>query len=264
MIGKCKAVGGSAKGIAYLFEDKQDQSKPRGYELDRNMLIGETPSELLSELKQWNKDNSKQLLNEVFSMVLAPAGDDGKKLTNEELRKLSKEFIAKTLNIDPNKQPYYMRVHDDTENKHVHIYLPRTDYNGKTISDKHCMYRAIDSADKIAQNHNLTRAKEIQKNNIQALEIDRKELKKQIISILHTSKSFGEFQFKSAQKGIEIKPTINKKGEVQGYRILSGKADFKASEIDRNITLPKLESIFKNNILQEQKQSISRNPRIGY
>jgi len=54
----------------------------------------------------------------------------------------------------------------------------------------------------------------------------------------------------------EIKPTINKQGEVQGYRIKSGKADFKASEIDRNITLSKIDKIFEQNIRQEQKQSI--------
>ena len=51
-----------------------------------------------------------------------------------------------------------MHVHDDKENKHVYIYLPRTDYNDKTINDKHSMYRAINSTDEIAKN-NLTRAK---------------------------------------------------------------------------------------------------------
>ena len=256
MIGKCKAVGGSSEGIAYLFQDKQDKSKVRGYELDRNMLIGETPGELLSELKQWNKDNPKDLKNEVFSMVLAPAGDDEKKLNDEKLRKLAKEFVAKTLKIDPEKQPYYMRVHDDTKNKHIHIYLPRTDYKGKTISDKLCQYRAIDSADELAQKYNLVRAKELQKVKIEKLEIDKKELKKQITDILKKAKSFDDFSERAKKIGIEIKPTINKQGEVQGYRIKSGKADFKASEIDRNITLSKIDKIFEQNIQQEQKQSI--------
>lgn len=256
MIGKCKAVAGSSEGLAYLFQDKQEQSKVRGYELDRNMLIGETPSELLSELKQWNKDNPKELKNEVFSMVLAPAGDDGKKLSDEKLRKLAKEFVAKTLKIDPEQQPYYMRVHDDTKNKHVHIYLPRTDYNGKTISDKLCQYRAIDSADQLAQKYNLVRAKELQKIKIEKLEIDKKELKNQIIDILKEVKSFDDFSQRAKKIGIEINPTINKQGEVQGYRIKSGKADFKASEIDRNITLSKIDKIFEQNIQQEQKQSI--------
>jgi len=177
MIGKCKAVGGSSEGIAYLFQDKQDKSKVRGYELDRNMLIGETPGELLSELKQWNKDNPKDLKNEVFSMVLAPAGDDGKKLSDEKLK-------------------------------------------------------------------------------IEKLEIDKKELKKQVTDVLKKAKSFNDFSERAKKIGIEIKPTINKQGEVQGYRIKSGKADFKASEIDRNITLSKIDKIFEQNIQQEQKQSI--------
>lgn len=256
MIGKCKAVGGSSEGIAYLFQDKQDQSKVRGYELDRNMLIGETPSELYSELKQWNKDNPKELKNEVFSMVLAPAGDDGKNLSDEKLQKLAKQFIAKTLNIDPEKQPYYIRVHDDTKNKHIHIYLPRTDCNGKTINDKFCQYRAIDSADELAKKYNLIQAKELQKIKVQKIEIDKKELKKQIIDVLKKAKSFDDFRKRANKIGIEINPTINKQGEVQGYRIKSGKTDFKASEIDRNITLSKIDKIFEQNIQQEQKQSI--------
>lgn|SRR5690606_2318089 len=265
MIGKCKAVGGSALGINYLFRDKQDQAKERGYELDRNMLIGETPNSIISELKEWNNDNAKELKNQVFSMVLAPAGEDGKKLSDAQLLQLSKEFVAKTLNVDITQTPYYMRVHDDTKNKHVHIYLPRTDQNGKTISDKHCQYRAMNTADELAKKYSLTRAKEIQQAKIEKLEIDKKEVKKIVSNALHNSTSFADFGKKLADKGVQIQPTVNKQGNIQGYRLKSGKADFKASEIDRNITLSKIDKIFKQNSLrmdQEQNQTRIRGMRM--
>lgn len=258
MIGKCKAVGGSSAGIIYLFQDKQDPTKERGYELDRNMLIGETPNSIISELKEWNNDNAKELKNQVFSMVLAPAGEDGKKLSDAQLLQLSKEFVANTLNVDIIKTPYYMRIHDDTKNKHVHIYLPRTDQNGKTISDKYCQYRAIDTADELAKKYSLTRAKEIQQDKIEKLDIDKKELKNTVSNALHNSTSFADFRKKLADKGVQINTTINKQGNVQGYRLKNEKADFKASEINRNITLSKIDTVFEQNaqrIAQEQRQT---------
>ncbi|SJN18720.1 relaxase/mobilization nuclease domain-containing protein [Sphingobacterium sp. JB170] len=263
MIGKCKAVGGSAAGMEYLFQDKQDQSKTRGYELDRNMLTGENASEIMSELKEWNKDNARNLKNEVFSMVYSPAGNDGKKLTNEQLTQLGKEFMSKTLGIDPNTQPYYMRVHDDTRNKHVHIYTPRTDLNGQTISDKHCQYRAMSSADEIAQTHDLIRAKEIMQHRIENANEVKHLLKKEVTKVLSNSTSWNDFKKKASTKGIDIVETVNKQGAVQGYRIKFDNQDFKASDIDRKITLPKLDAIFQNNII-ENARTINRSKGIGY
>jgi len=263
MIGKCKAVGGSSAGIEYLFKDKVDETKERGYELDKNMILGDTPSEIMAELKRWNADNANDLKNEVFTMVYSPAGDDGNKLTDEQLIKLGKEFMGKTLGIDPNTQPYYMRVHDDTKNKHVHIYTSRTDANGKTISDKHCQYRAMNSADEIAQKHGLVRAKEVMTNKLEINKDIKDQLKKTVHQVLSKSTSWDDFKVRAGEKGVGIKETINKQGAVQGYRIQVGKFDFKASEIDRKITLPKLDQMFKQNVMSLAKD-LTRNISRGF
>lgn len=249
MVGKCKAVGGSSAGMEYLFQDKIDTSQKRGYELDKNMILGDEPSEIMSELKQWNSDNARQLKNEVFSMVLAPAGDDGRKLTDAQLVQLSKEFMAKTLGIDPNTQPYYMRVHEDTKNKHVHIYTPRTNTYGKTISDKCCQYKAIDSADQIAQKYGLIRAKEVMENKTELNREVKEQIKNEVNQVISKSTSWEDFKSKAKDKKIKISETINKQGVIQGYRIQVGKFDFKASDIDRKITLSKLEERFNKNAL---------------
>lgn len=265
MIGKCKAVGGSSEGMDYLFKDKLDETKERGYELDKNMILGEKPNEIMAELKQWNADNpnASEIKNEVFSMVYSPSGEDGKKLTDEQLTRLGKEFMEKTLGIDPNTQPYYMRVHDDTKNKHVHIYTSRTDCNGKTISDKHCQYRAMNSADQIAQKHGLIRAKEVMENKLEVNKEVKEEIKNSVHQILSKSTSWDDFKAKAGKKGIGIKETINKQGAVQGYRIQVGKFDFKASDIDRKITLPKLDQVFKQNVMSLAKD-LTRNISRGF
>ena len=41
MIGKAKSVSGSVAGMEYL------QEEGKGYELDRNFLLGETPKEIM-------------------------------------------------------------------------------------------------------------------------------------------------------------------------------------------------------------------------
>ena len=161
--------------------------------------------------------------------------------------------MAKTLGIDPNTQPYYMRVHEDTKNKHVHIYTPRTDANGQTISDKHCQYKAMNSADQISEKHGLTRAKEVIENNIEVNKDVKEQIKNNIHQVLSKSTSWDAFKTKASKKGIGIKETINKQGAVQGYRIEVGKFSFKASDIDRKITLPKLDQVFKQNVLSIAK-----------
>lgn len=261
MIAKCKAVGGSAAGMTYLFQDKEDKTKVRGYELDRNMLIGESPNEVMSELKAWNRDNGKALKNEVFSMVLSPAGKDGRELTDQQLTKLCQNFIQQTLGIDPSTQPYYMRVHDDTKQKHVHIYLPRTNAQGKTISDKLCQYRAMDVADGLAKQYGLIRAMEIKKQNLQEVQVGRALIKERLNQILPDCRSFEEFKQKSQKADVKVLETINKQGQLQGYRLKMGEINLKASQVDRGLTLGKLDLLFQQNSLrlaQEVTKVITR------
>lgn len=239
MIGKAKAVGGSVKGIEYLEPNKDMTEQKKGYELYKNMLVGDTPADIMRELKSWNADNPN-LKNQVFSMVMSPAIEDGKKLSNVELHQMGKEFMQKTLGINPDTQPYLMYVHDEKEHKHVHIYTPRTDANGKTINDSFIGKRAQNAADEVAQAHKLTRAGEIGKERIN-------ELKTNLKNIARRSQSFEDYHFKALQNDIKIKLTINRQGETQGYKVEYKGNEYKASDLDRSLTIPKLQKSFANN-----------------
>lgn len=54
------------------------------------------------------------------------------------------------------------------------------------------------------------------------------------------------FLTRVAEKGVEIQPTINSQGNVQGYRAVLDGESYKASEIGNKYTLAKLEQTFKN------------------
>ena len=278
MVGKAKAVGGSAAGQAYL-ENAQKQEKEiekqqqealkqqanlqmkeqeRGYELTRNMLIGETPKEINDELKAWNLDNpqASRLKRQVFTMVMSPSIEDGKKLSDDELIKMGKEFMAKTLGVDPDSQPYRMYVHTDKEHKHVHIYTPRTDKDGKTISDSFIGMRAQRAADEVALANGLTRAKTVVQERTQ-------NLKETLREVATRSVSFEDYCQQAEKKGIKILPTINKQGQMQGYRVEFQGKDYKASAIDRKLTAPKLAPLFEQNLRKQKTVEKSQSFGMG-
>ncbi|MDM1461957.1 hypothetical protein HX065_18310 [Myroides odoratimimus] len=59
------------------------------------------------------------------------------------------------------------------------------------------------------------------------------------------------------EKEIEVKPTINKQGSIQGYRFihLPTGTNLKASEVDRNM---KLNDLFKNTVITEPKDEANK------
>ena len=256
MVGKGKAVSGSSAGQSYLEKKEDGKTQKPGFELGRHMLLGETPTAIHREFQDWNKDNPQieRLSKKVFTMVMSPSIEDGDKLDNQELLKMGLEFMHKTLGIDPMSQPWRMYVHTEKAHKHVHIYTPRTDWHGKTINDSFIGYRAQRAADEVAIAHGLTRAKTVVQERTQTL-------KGALQQIAAQSVSFEDYTQRARKKGIEIKPTINKQGQMQGYKVEYQGNEFKASSIDRKLTAPKLQPLFDRNLVKEK--TISRDFGMG-
>jgi len=53
-------------------------------------------------------------------------------------------------------------------------------------------------------------------------------------------------------------PTINKQGQMQGYRVEYQGKDYKASSIDRKLTAPKLVPLFEQNLKQQQVMKMDK------
>lgn len=93
MIGKAKACVGGTNLIGYVINQK------KGYELERSNLSGQTPSELFSSMQVIQNQNLR-CKNNTISIVLSPEIDDGKKLTPEQWKRLSKSAIS-ALGVNP-------------------------------------------------------------------------------------------------------------------------------------------------------------------
>jgi hypothetical protein len=182
-------------------------------------------------------------------MVLSPDIKDGQNLSDKELKTMTQEYLTK-LGIDPEKQQYVAFVHTEKEHKHIHIIANRVQTNGKLISDHHIGKRGQWAAHEIAKERGLISAKEKMFENIKNNEQNKGNLKilKNEIFKKHQQvmrdrpRTFENYIKQMNSKGLEVKPTINKQGQIQGFRVVDteSKKDFKASEINRSMSIGNL------------------------
>lgn len=236
MIGKVKACKGSGILSTYVMKDG------KGYELDRNGLSGTTPEEITQEMKIIQDQNTRAE-NKTFSMVLSPTIKDGENLSNKELREITREFMAK-LGIDPKEQQYIAYIHTEKKHKHIHVIANRVQDNGKLLPDHFIGKKAQTAAHEIAVDRGLTSAKEVKnKNELKLDQVLLNEMysKHQKVMQRHPQ-SMELYREAMKREGIEVIPTINKQGKLQGHRykdLATGKC-FKASQVHRNLSLQNL------------------------
>lgn len=255
MIGKGKSITHTAAAVNYAIV------KEKGEVLDKHLLTGETAEEIAKEFQQFQELNGR-CKNNTFSFVISPSVEDGKTLTNKEYRDIAKEFLEKSGLKD--HQAIIVK-HQDKEHTHLHIFANRIGIDGKAASDHFVGLESQRIADEIAKDRNLTRAKVVGIEN----EINNKDIKKEILSrfenAIKTHRPRNQEQFFDALKAnkIDAKLTINKQGEVQGYRVNFEGQSFKASEIGNKFTLAKLDKTLSaaNSIKQAPTQS--KPPKLG-
>ena len=240
MVSKAKAVKGSAQAINYILDDKG-----QAQELGRNLVSGENGEEILAEMREIQEMNAR-CENNTYSIVLSPSNE--REFTNRELYEIGVKHLQ-NLNFDLNKTQFLMTVHKSTDQPHIHIIANRIGIDGKAHSDNFIGKRAQESAEKIAKSMGLKTAREIQAEKTPDIKTQIRQAYEQSAKKGYT---FEDFSKAMNSKGIEVKPTINSRGEMQGMRFLhkSSGTDLKASElgkafgtrnlIDRGVNLTKM------------------------
>jgi hypothetical protein len=242
MIGKASACPGGTALFNYVISDK------KGYELTRNGLSGTTPKELHDDMNIIQKQNSR-CNNNTISIVISPTVDDGKKLSDKELKAITEAFLTE-LDLDPKRQQYLAFIHTEKDHKHIHVLLNRVQENGKLIQDNFIGKRAQHAAHRVALKYGMTSARELKYENESKRSALNKDIKQRIktahLDVLKQNpRNLNEYKRLLLLKSIELIPTINKQGQTQGYRFLdfATGTNLKASEVDRNL---KLTEMFSN------------------
>ena len=242
MIGKAKSCVGGFSLFNYVIADE------KGIELLRNNLCGETPIELFQEMKILQNLNQKAT-NKLISMVLSPHVDDGERLSKKQLQNLTKEFL-KELEIDVENSQFIAFLHTEKRHRHIHILLNRVDENGKLLKDNYIGKKAQWAAHRVAEKNKLISAKQIRIDKIkeaESIKMDSKNLRKEIyqkhLNAMATKpKTMEKYLSEMMKQGVKFIPTINKQGNLQGFRIrdMETQTEMKASGVHRNMGLKNL------------------------
>ncbi|SEJ12577.1 Relaxase/Mobilisation nuclease domain-containing protein [Myroides marinus] len=254
MIAKAKSCIGGTALFNYVIDTK------KGYELVRNNLSGESPKELFQTMQILQNQNNR-CKNNTISAVISPTIADSQKMSDRDLRVLAVEFLL-GLQIDPTKAQFIAFVHTEKEHKHIHIIANRIDENGKALKDNYIGFEAQRVAHETALKYGWTSIRQENKNKKQRADNTNLMVKNDIKTahrevLKQKPNDLQEYIRLMLEKEVEVKPTINKQGNIQGYRFihLPTGANLKASEIDRNM---KLNDLFKNTTSMEPKDEVNK------
>lgn len=241
MVGMAKSCSGGGSLLNYIMNDS------KGYELFRNNLCGLNSNEIMDEILIFH-DMNQRAKNKTLSLVLSPTIEDGNNLSNAELKEISFEFM-KELGIDIENHQFLVFVHTEKKHKHLHFFCSRVNLiDFKLINDHHIGKRAQWAAHRIATKRGLTSAKQIMIDKIKANQNQELKIPKSTKDEIYSKHLKAlERQYNSLEEyfkvmktmGVEVQPSINKQGQIQGFRFINvaTKESFKASEVNRKINL---------------------------
>lgn len=222
MVSKAKATKGSILAIDYLLDDKG-----KAVELDRYGIAGSNGTEILAEFRSVQAVNSR-CGNNTYSIVLSPSNE--KNFTLQELREIGRKHLQ---NLGLDKHQYLMTAHLSTDQPHIHLQVNRIAFSGEAHDDSFISKKAQTSAEKIAKAYGLMTAKEVTKMKQEQTKPIWQEIEQANIFAMKNASTFTQYTEFMRAKGVEVQPTINKKGVMQGFRLLHRESglNFKASEI---------------------------------
>lgn len=240
MIGKGKSIAHTGASISYGW------NQDKGAEIIHTQhLIGDNPQEITQEFRLVQEMNTRTK-NNTLSFVLSPTIEDGKKLTNQELGKLAKNFISE-MNLKEHQAVAF--VHRDKQHTHIHLYANRIGFDGKTYKDSFIGKRSQLVAEKVAKDVGLTTAREVRQEKLLGMKSIRNEIKQIHDTVIAKDrpKDFDTY-IKSMQKhDVKVIPFINKANKLQGFRFEYKGHNLKGSTVHRSLSGGKIALAISNN-----------------
>lgn len=230
MIGKGKSISHTAASISYGWNQEKDAEV-----VLQKHLVGENPNEITQEFQRIQELNTHCNRN-TLSFVISPTVNDGQKLKLKDSEKITAKFID-TMKLSERQAIAFL--HKDKQHTHIHLYVNRIDFKGQAYNDSFIGKRSQLAAEKVAEKMQLTTVKQVQfEKNFQTQEL-RNEIKRRHHLTLKHQKPENYQQYLDGMKanGIDVIPSINKQGNLQGFRFHFQGQSFKGSEVNRNMSM---------------------------
>lgn len=253
MIGKSKSITHGKNAIAYAINKKDAKV------IMTNNLSSYDAHKIYKEMKINHSKNSN-CKNLFIRTEVSPHPKDGKSITEKGFEIIAQKTAEKLGLVN---HQWVAVIHNDTINPHLHMIFNRVDYKSKVHNDSFISNRTSKAAEEIATEFKLTQAKDcerqIQNNDKKTPgEIEKQHIKEANRKALSFCKTYEEYQKFMENEDIEVILSIHKSsGKAYGHKIKYNGKYFKASQIDRKMSLKKIEKTLKLN--HERQRSKTRN-----
>lgn len=219
----------------------------------RHNLYGETPTEIAREMRDIQERSHPNLSKCYFDIVITLSESDSAKVqSQEECQQLVEEYMQRLMVVQlglSEKQFASMQwiayQHERTDHngklRHWHVLANRVLPDGTVVSDSNIGRKAVKVANDISRERGFTNAENVsQRNKAEIREAAFRTLKGM------SCYSFEVFKVKMAREGFSVQEAYSKSGRLQGYYIASKSGTlYKASVIDRDLTLGRIENTWK-------------------
>lgn len=187
MIGRGKSISHTGNALGYGERIKENPEQAQ--EVSRNLVSGKDSKEIFEEFKMFQETNTRCQKN-TLAFVISPDAKDTMNFKKGKYNEIVKKFLGE-LSANMNKDNSIKRndidllknnqhvayIHKDTKTTHIHLYVNRIEIEGaRAVPDNHISYKSANAADKVAQDLNLTRAREVMAQNIE----NKREIKRNL------------------------------------------------------------------------------------
>ena len=244
MIGKGRSISYTQASIAYGWNKDKDMEI-----VFKEYLMGENPREIASEFEIIQAQNSR-CRNNTLSFVLSPTIEDGKELSQDELREMTQRFINE---MELQNRQVIAFVHRDREHTHVHAYVNRIDFKGVAYNDSFIGKRSQHAAERVAHEMGLTTVREVQEQKlleIQSIRQKIRDIHKEVMKE-YEPKDFDQYIKRMKQREVKVIPSINRSQKLQGFRFEYKGHNLKGSEVHRSMSGGKLAIEISKNTSRE-------------
>ncbi|WP_185205201.1 relaxase/mobilization nuclease domain-containing protein [Chryseobacterium sp. C3] len=212
-----------------------------------NCLLSETAEGQFHEMKTVAERNSKVKKWALTGYISQP-DEIGRKLSDEELRKIAIEALTKVGVTGKNQ--YRLDIHNSTKHKHIHFVVNRIDISGKCTVKSHNIGKRFGEAVREVCN---------EKGLLTDIEIGiqkKAHMLENLIEAIRSEDNFADIISKMKQKGFEVQLSSNAKDGISGMRIMMTKdinhetlrqykAGYKLSEISGQLKISEIKNIFE-------------------
>lgn len=252
MVSKAKTISYGTAKLEY------DANKTIGREhvaseACRRNLYGETPAEIAREMRDIQERSHPNLSKCYFDIVISLSESDAAKVqSQEECQQLVEEYMQRLmmqqlgLTREQYRQMQWIAYqHERTDHngnlRHWHVLANRVLPDGTVVSDSNIGRKAVRVANDISRERGFSVAESISPRN-------KKEIREAAFRVLRGmhSYTFEVFKARMAKEGFTVQEAYSKSGKLQGYYISSPSGTlYKASAIDRNLTLVRIENTWR-------------------